>query len=462
MLSVLSAVLGACMCLLVPVPVFAQAAALDLTGHPLSLLSLVVFFAAYLAVVFEERLHLRKSKPMLLAAGCIWVLVSLVSSRQGLDSLDHVLGKILEEYASLLLFLLVAMTYVSMMSERRAFMALRAWLVSHGFSYRGLFWVTGILSFFLSAVADNLTTALVMGAVVLAVANSKPGFVAPALVNVVVAANAGGAFSPFGDITTLMVWQANKVEFFEFFALFVPSVVNYLVPAVLMTFFVPTGCPAAAEDRVEMLPGALAVCALFLCTVALAVVFEHWLHLPPYLGMMTGLALLMMYTWQIKWRARGQGTAQSEEYKRLYGTMDPFERVGDAEWDTLLFFFGVMFSVGALSYLGYLQLLSGVMYGELGYTWTHIAVGLVSAIVDNIPVMFSILDMSPDMGLFQWLLVTLTAGVGGSMLAVGSAAGVAMMGIAQGRYTFLSHLRWSWAVAAGYIAAIATHCLVNG
>ena len=341
-------------------------------------------------------------------------------------------------------------------------MVLRAWLISHGFSYRGLFWVTGILSFFLSAVADNLTTALMMGAIVLAVTKKKPEFITPALVNVVVAANAGGAFSPFGDITTLMVWQANKVAFFEFFALFVPSVVNYLVPALLMTPFLPTGSPGSGEEQVDLRPGALSVCALFLCTVALAIVFEHWLHLPPYLGMLTGLGLLMMYTWQLKMRAGAYIPEQQQAYEQQYGKLDPFERVSDAEWDTLLFFFGVIFAVGGLGYLGYLQLLSGAMYGQLGHTWTHIGVGLVSAIIDNIPVMFSILDMNPEMSLYQWLLVTLTAGVGGSLLAVGSAAGVAMMGIAQGRYTFIGHLRWSWAVAAGYIASIITHYLING
>ena len=111
---------------------------------------------------------------------------------------------------------------------------------------------------------------------------------------------------------------------------------------------------------------------------------------------------------------------------------------------------------------GYLALISEFLYVDLGATTANIAVGFASAIVDNIPVMFAVLEMNPDMGQFQWLLVTLTAGVGGSMLSIGSAAGVAVMGQARGVYTFFSHLKWSWAIAIGYFASIAVHFLING
>lgn len=140
------------------------------------------------------------------------------------------------------------MTYVNSMSERRVFEALRSWLVRHRFSYRQLFWITGIFSFFLSPVIDNLTTALVMGAVVLAVGQNNARFVRLACINIVVAANAGGAFSPFG--TTLMVWQKGIVDFGTFFALFIPSLVNYLIPAVVMSLAVGNGRPIVDDEKV--------------------------------------------------------------------------------------------------------------------------------------------------------------------------------------------------------------------
>jgi len=127
-----------------------------------------------------------------------------------------------------------------------------------------------------------------------------------------------------------------------------------------------------------------------------------------------------------------------------------------------LFFFGVVFAVGGLGYIGYLELLSGAMYDGLGATTANILVGVISAIVDNIPVMFAVLNMNVDMDLYQWLLVTLTAGVGGSLLSVGSAAGVALMGQSDHKYTFFSHLKWTPAIAGGYAASILVHYVING
>ncbi|WP_087108465.1 sodium:proton antiporter NhaD [Parendozoicomonas haliclonae] len=436
----------------------------DLTGYGLAFVCLFIFTIAYLAVIFEEKLHLRKSKPMLLASGIIWALISALVTAEGLptETIEQAVMHDLEEYAALLLFLLVAMTYVNVLEERGVFNALRVWLVGQGFSYRQLFWVTGTLAFFISPVADNLTTALVMGAVIMSVGKDEPRFAVPALINVVVAANAGGAFSPFGDITTLMVWQAGKVEFFGFFALFLPSVVNYLVPALLMTPAIPNHRPEPITSKFRMKKGAKGMSLLFLVTIGLAVTFEKVFHLPPFLGMITGLSLLMFYTWLLKLRTGGYVLAHREAHLRKYGRLDTFEKISHAEWDTLFFFFGVMFAVGGLSYLGYLQLLSVNMYGEYGPFITNVAAGIMSAVIDNIPVMFAILDMSPEMDQFQWLLITLTAGVGGSLLSVGSAAGVALMGVSKGQYTFMSHLRWSWAVLLGFIASIGVHWLVNG
>jgi Na+/H+ antiporter NhaD/arsenite permease-like protein len=359
----------------------------------------------------------------------------------------------LKEYAELMLFLLVAMTYINSMAERNVFEALRSWLVRRQFGYRKLFLITGIITFFLSAVADNLTAALLVGAVVMAVGADNAKFVSIGFVNLVVAANAGGAFCPFGDITTLMVWQAGYAEFFDFFKLFIPSLVNYGVPAAVMYFAVPDEHPkVSSEAAVQLKPGAIQVCALFLLTIVTAVSFKQGLHLPPFMGMMAGLSVLMLYGYHLKKNYSIEGE----------DGFDIFNKVRHAEWDTLLFFFGVVFAVGGLGYIGYLELLSGAMYDGLGATTANILVGVISAIVDNIPVMFAVLNMNVDMDLYQWLLVTLTAGVGGSLLSVGSAAGVALMGQSDHKYTFFSHLKWAPAIAGGYAASILAHYLING
>ena len=312
---------------------------------------------------------------------------------------------------------------------------------------------------------DNLTTALVMGAVVLAMGRNDPRFVAPACINIVVAANAGGAFSPFGDITTLMVWQHVSVTFFEFLHLFAPSLVNWLVPAACMMLAVPASRPQETGERERVKPGAIVTIALFAGTIALTVSLHQLLHLPPFLGMMTGLGALMLYghtlrrrevrSWQREERALPPGVKPADK------PFDIFISIKRVEWDTLMFFYGVILCVGGLAALGYLAVLSNASYAALGPSVTNILVGIASAIVDNIPVMFAVLSIEPDMSLGQWLLVTLTAGVGGSLLSIGSAAGVALMGQARGTYTFFSHLKWTWAVALGYAASIWIHFQLN-
>jgi len=428
---------------------------LGLTGTERGVYTVLIFLVAYGFVMAEEFTHLRKSKPVIFAAAVIWAHVAILAHDAGVsgEELHSAFEHDLKEYAELMLFLLVAMTYINTMAERNVFEALRSWLIRKQFGYKQLFWITGIITFFLSSVADNLTSALLVGAVVMAVGADNEKFVSVGFVNLVIAANAGGAFCPFGDITTLMVWQAGYAEFFDFFKLFIPSVVNFVVPAFFMAQAVPSGQPEATnEAAVELKPGGWVVCGLFGVTIGLAVSFKQFLHLPPFMGMMAGLSILMLFIYYVKVRF-----SAADEVR-----LDVFDRVKEAEWDTLLFFFGVVFAVGGLGYIGYLELLSGAMYDGLGQTTANILVGVISAVVDNIPVMFAVLNMNLDMDLYQWLLVTLTAGVGGSLFSVGSAAGVALMGQSNHKYTFFSHLKWTPVIAAGYAASILTHYLING
>ena len=465
-------------------PLFAFAATegamemLDLTGHWAGILSLLIFIAAYALVIGEEVIHLRKSKPVIVAAGLIWVLVAIASIQAGdTERAQLAIRHNLLEFVELFLFLLAAMTYINTMQERGVFDVLRVWLVTQGFSLRKIFWITGGLAFVLSPLADNLTTAMLMATVAVAVGGRNTRFIAIACINIVVAANAGGAFSPFGDITTLMVWQKGLVQFQEFFVLFLPSLVNWLVTGVILSFAISKEQPEPITDHAELQHGAWVVVGLFIITIAMAVAMHNVLHLPPVLGMMTGLGFLKLFGYYLARRdvriaqghelqmvessALGVSAAHEGEKQHSSQIFDIYHSLQQAEWDTLMFFYGVIMCVGGLGAFGYLVVGSELMYEGLGPTQANIIVGFASAIVDNIPVMFAVLQMSPDMSQGQWLLVTLTAGVGGSMLSIGSAAGVAVMGTARGVYTFFSHLKWSWAILLGYIASIATHLAVN-
>ena len=426
---------------------------INLTTSYVGILSLITFITAYAVVMAEEFSHLRKSKPVILSAAIIWAIIAFhfSSNKDYAIEIEHALEHNILEFAELFLFLLVAMTYINSLEERKVFDVVRYQLTSRGFSFRQLFIFTGIITFFLSPIADNLTTALVMCSVLMACGKGNSKFISIGCINIVVAANAGGAYSPFGDITTLMVWQAGIVEFFTFFKIFFPSVINYVIPAAIMYFFIPKDKPEISSDKVYMKRGGRVIIFLGLLTIFSAVNFHNILHLPPMLGMMFGLGLLGLYSFYLKITH----DPSVEDHK-----FDFFRKISKAEWDTLLFFFGVILSVGGLGFIGYLSLVSEFLYDGLGPTLANSIVGILSAIVDNIPVMFAVITMRPEMSIDQWLLVTLTTGVGGSLLSIGSAAGVALMGQARGYYTFFGHLKWTPVIFLGYVASIYLHVLM--
>lgn len=417
--------------------------------------ALTVLLVGYIFVIAEEKIHLRKSKPVLFAAGIIWLLIGIAmyGTEQAEAAAEH-LRHNFWEWAEILVFLMVAMSYVNVLEERRVFDTLRSRLIRGGWTYRQLFWLTGTIAFFLSPVADNMTTALIMGAVAIAVGGRNSAFISASCVNIVVAANAGGAFSPFGDITTLMVWQAGILPFFDFFHLLPSALVTWLLPAIIMSLTIPNR--RAVSNRVEsvvtMKVGARRVMMLFALTIACAVAGHNFFHFPPVVGMLFGLSFLKLFGYYLK---------MSSTDDNPFDVMPLVQRI---EWDTLLFFGGIILAVGGIGYLGYLSLLSSTAYEswagmsrEMSVTVANAGVGVLSALIDNIPIMFAVLSMNPEMSEWQWLLVTLTAGVGGSMLSIGSAAGVALMGAARGHYTFASHLRFTPVIGLGYIAGIATH-----
>ena len=428
---------------------------INLTTSYVGFLSLAVFFFAYALVMAEEFIHLRKSKPVIISAAVIWAIIAFyfAGDKSYSKEIEYALEHNVLEFAELFLFLLVAMTYINALEERKVFDVVRFQLTSRGYSFRQLFIFTGVITFFLSPIADNLTTALVMCSVLLACGKGNAKFISIGCINIVIAANAGGAYSPFGDITTLMVWQAGIVEFFTFFNIFIPSVVNYIIPAAIMYFFIPKDSPEISTEKVFMKRGGRVIIFLGLLTIFCAVNFHNFLHLPPMLGMMLGLGFLSLYSFYLK--ITHDPSVDENQF-------DFFRKIKNAEWDTLLFFFGVILSVGGLGFIGYLSLISEFLYDGLGATIANVIVGILSAIVDNIPVMFAIITMRPEMSIDQWLLVTLTTGVGGSLLSIGSAAGVALMGQARGHYTFFGHLKWTPVIFIGYVASIFVHVLMTG
>ena len=459
---------------------------LDLTQQWAGYLSLIVFAVAYILAMTEEVTELKKSKPMVFAASLIWIFIASVYVGGGMS--EHAglaFRSTLEGYGELFLFIMVSMTYLNAMEDRGVFDSLRVWLLSKNFSYRQLFWITGFQAFFISSGCNNLTTALLMGSVILAMGKDSPRFVTLSCINVVVASNAGGSFSPFGDITTLLVWQKGVVPFTDFFSLLIPAIVNFSIPAAIMHFFIPKERPAALMEAQDMKRGGWVIIFLFVLTIITSACFENFLNLPPAAGMMLGLTYLKFFSYYLqktrdsyqisipedltdvkidyfapmKYMNNPQAEANQQLAKEL--PFDIFQKIANLEWDTLLFFYGVMVGVGGLSFIGYLGVASHHLYGGIDPTVANILVGIASAFIDNGTIMLSVLTMAPDISQGQWLLVTLTAGVGGSMLAIGSAAGVGLMGQAKGIYTFVSHLKWTPAIMLGYFGSILVHFLIN-
>jgi len=407
-------------------------------------LSLAVFVIAYYFIATEEKYEINKAKPALFAGTFMFMLIGIYYAINGLnpDNLHDELEKLILEIAEIFFFLLVAMTFIETLLERGVFDLLKYKLVSKGYSYKKLFWLTGLLAFFISPVADNLTTALILSTVLFTIDKKNIAFLVPGAINIVVAANAGGAWSPFGDITTLMAWTAQKGEFVDFLSLFPASVIGWIVTALLLSLSVPAGKPpfdAATEKKPVVLDGGMTVVYLGVLTIAIAVLGHTFFHFPAMWGMMFGLAILKLYAFQLEQSGKNSFN--------IYVNMEKVEN------DTLLFFFGILSAVGALHFLGFLEYIHH-LYDLMGSTTANIGVGFLSAIVDNVPVMSAILKSSPAMGPDQWMLVTMTAGIGGSLISFGSAAGVGVMGKLRGIYTFGSHMKHAWTILVGYIVSV--------
>nr|WP_324173046.1 sodium:proton antiporter NhaD [Sulfurimonas sp.] len=411
--------------------------------EPFGWLLLVIFVVGYYFIAAEEKYNINKAKPALFTGTFMFMLLGGYYAANGLNfaAFDTEIAHLILEIAEIFFFLFVAMTFIEALIERNVFDALKEKLLGAGYNYKQLFWVTGILAFFISPVADNLTTALILSTVLLTIEKDNKAFLIPAAINIVVAANAGGAWSPFGDITTLMAWSAGKGTFVDFLFLFPASIIGWSITAFLLSRFVPEGQPKKVEgaEPVHIHRGGKVIIFLGVFTIFSAVMGKQIMHLPPMWGMLFGLSLLQLYAYRLK--------------KYHDHDIQIYKSVSKIENDTLLFFFGILAAVGALHFAGFLGH-AVKLYEMFNPTYVNIGVGFLSAIIDNVPVMSAVLKASPDLPLAQWMLVTLTAGVGGSMISFGSAAGVGVMGKLHGIYTFGAHMKYSWTIVIGYFVSV--------
>ncbi|MFA6788912.1 MAG: sodium:proton antiporter NhaD [Arcobacteraceae bacterium] len=418
----------------------------NITMTWVGIVSLILFVIGYYFIATEDKYHVDKAKPALFIGTFMFMLIGVyyVMNDLDLNILNQGINHLILEIAGIFFFLFVAMTYIETLIFMGVFDRLKYNLVSKGYTYKKLYWITGFLAFFISPVADNLTTALILSTVLITIDKTNIKFLVPGAINIVVAANAGGAWSPFGDITTLMVWAAGKGLFTDFLYLFPASFLGYLVTAFLLSYYVPNTKPEFdihSEKKPVLMQGANVVMAFGVLTIVLAVISHQVFHFPAMWGMLFGLSLLKLYSFRIK--------------KKYNTRLNIFHSIAKIENNTLLFFFGILAAVGALYFIGWLGL-AVVVYepNMLGATWSNIGVGFLSAFIDNVPVMSAVLKANPTMGLDQWMLVTLTAGIGGSLISFGSAAGVGVMGKMPGIYTFANHMKYAWTVFIGYVVSI--------
>jgi Na+/H+ antiporter NhaD/arsenite permease-like protein len=409
----------------------------------------------YYFVIFEEKYRLKKSIAMIVAATLLWVFIGslhILSHQEMHDIFIHEFAS----FCEIFFFIVVAMSYVLSLEDLGFFDILQKGFSRIHLSTRMIFWITGLAAFFLSPLLDNLTTALLMGQILLAFAPNHPGLISVGMINLVIASNSGGVFSPFGDLTSLMIWQQGFVPTLAFRHLFLPSFISYLIPASILSFQFDNVLleKRILENSSNREP--IVIVGLFFCTIFFTLLCEHFWGLPAVFGMLMGLSFIVLYE-------------RSLPRPRMTSL---FSRLHRIEWDTLLFFYGIMLSIEGLKVLGILELISKTLYTSLpsiiipifGGTYAtigHILVGLLSSLLDNIPMMAAVLKMNFSLPLGSWLLLTLTTGTGGSLLAIGSAAGIALMGLSQKHYTFQSHLKWTPLIFLGYAVGISSHLWLN-
>ena len=423
----------------------------------------IVFVLGYLAIAFEHRIKVDKAASALLTAVLTWTLLVLGVDASASHDVRHHLGEI----AEILFFLLGAMTIVELVDAHEGFRVITDRIRSR--NKVTLLWILGFITFFLSAVLDNLTTTIVMVSLLRKlVGDARERWLFAGIV--VIAANAGGAWTPIGDVTTTMLWIGGQITAVQIMKqLFLPSLVCLLVPILLLSFRLKGDVQviAVAGDAVDNRDVVTTfernlVFALGIGALLFVPVFKTITHLPPYMGILFGLSVLWIVTEVM------HGSKNAEE-KRPLSIAGVLTRVDST---SILFFLGILLAVSALASSGQLAQVGELLSTHLGNIYAiNLAIGLLSAIIDNVPLVAGAMKMYPLvtpgelaaagdastwLGQFVvdgpfWELLAYCAGTGGSCLIIGSAAGVAAMGMEKiDFFWYLKHI--SLLALLGYLA----------
>ena len=425
----------------------------------------VVFVIGYLAIALEHPLSINKAATALVTGVLIWVLIVLGQSNlltpeaQGAEHINHQLLEHLSEIASILFFLMGAMTIVELVDAHEGFRVITDRITGQKKSM--LIWVVGGITFFLSAALDNMTTTIVMCALLRKLVKDKQDLWILAGI-VVIAANAGGAWSPIGDVTTIMLWIGGQVTAASIMKmLFVPSLTCLLLPMIWYTLTFKGSIQRPEQEQEQgnhtAVPAREQVLILVMGLVALLGVplFKTLTHLPPYMGILLGLGILWIVT-ELLHRNKIESDSGHLKVTSVLRRIDV---------PSVLFFFGILTAVSGLQVAGHLTDTAHLLDQRLGNIYAvNTAIGLLSAIVDNVPLvaaamgMYPLSQFAPDNPF--WSLLALCAGTGGSILIIGSASGVAAMGILG--IDFLWYLRKvAFPAALGYFGGILTFWLLN-
>lgn len=413
----------------------------------------ILFILGYLFIVLEHQLNLNKAASALLTGVICWVAYVFISADAHLVNeqlLEH-----LGEISGILFFLMGAMTIVELIDAHDGFEVITKAITTN--SKRKLLWITGFLTFFLSAVLDNLTTTIVMVTLLrklIADRNERMMFTGM----VIIAANSGGAWSPIGDVTTTMLWIGGQVTTGNIIIkLIFPSLISLLVPLVAFSFMLKgkTGALPSTYSNKPITPSYERNVFFFAGVGALLFVpvFKTITHLPPYMGMLFSLGILWLLSEVLH---KDKDEAEKSQYSVLHA-------LRKIDMSSVLFFLGILTAISALQSTGLLSQLASFMEKEIGnINLVVISIGLLSAIVDNVPLVAAAIGMY-DLQTYPtdhyfWEFLAYAAGTGGSALIIGSAAGVAAMGME--RINFFWYLRKiSLFALLGYFAGAAVYIL---
>lgn len=422
-----------------------------------------IFLAGYVLITLEHRYHLHKAITASAIGASLWILIALVEGETG----THALERHGAEIFGIIFFLLAAMTLVEVLTHYRFFDWIRTKLSSLGLNDFKQLWVIGFVTFFLSAVIDNLTAALVMISVASRFFSRTNLLVVTAVI--ISAANAGGAWSPIGDVTTIMLWLAGKFSTLELVRwAFLPSFALFLTTTGLLARNLVGESCDVEEEAVHLTPSEKAVIGMALLSFPMPLLASQ-IHLPPYMGLLFGLGCvgLMISFFHNKERKviAIENAEESEELPGIVGSAgsahlssDLEKKLARTDIASLMFFAGILLAVGALEHLGILETISHFLLGEdptiARYVVGSGSLGILSAIVDNIPITAAAMGILTTSDPAIWTLLAICVGTGGSLLIIGSAAGVVAMGRVK-ELTFFRYLRLATLPnAIGFVVAL--------